>query len=234
MTPTLLLTRPEGRNGPFAAMVRDRLGRDISVVTSPLMAITFLEVERPDAADYVFTSVNGVAAAKAMTVGAGATAWCVGRQTAAAATKAGFAAKVGPGDADALVAHIIAAQPNGRLAHIRGRHSRGDVAQTLQQAGIRCEDIVAYDQIPSDLTSDARSVLSGQQPVVFPLFSPRTATILKAQGPFAAPIHAAAMSEAVKAELSGLPTKAMVVAKHPDAAHMADAVAAMIDKLLRD
>ncbi|WP_333713793.1 uroporphyrinogen-III synthase [Yoonia sp.] len=232
MIPTLLLTRPEGRNDPFAGMVRAQWHGPLDVLASPLLEISFVAATPPKADALIFTSVNGVAAAGHLGL-TGHPAWCVGDRTAEVARDAGFAAETAQGDAKALVAHIIAAQPTGRLAHIRGIHARGDVARTLNAAGLICEDVVAYDQLVGELTPEAKAVLAGQAPVVAPLFSPRTATILTRQGPFEAPLHIAVMSDAVRDAIEPLAVAELVVAESPDAASMAKAVLGVLSGLGR-
>ena len=228
MTPTLLLTRPEGRNASFAAQVGALWTGPLDVITSPLLEIAFVAASQPLADALIFTSVNGVAAAVHLGLNNGQVAWCVGGRTAEAAHEAGFAIRVGPGDANSLLDHIISAQPTGRLAHIRGIHARGDVAEHLNEAGLICEDVVAYDQLVRELSEEAKIALSGTKPVVAPLFSPRTATILVKQGPFAAPLHVVAMSEAVSEAISTLSIAGSTIAEKPDAPSMARAVKAAL------
>lgn len=213
-------------------MVRAQWHGPLDVVSSPLLEISFVAATPPEADSLIFTSVNGVTAAAHLGL-TGHKAWCVGDRTAEVARDAGFAAETAQGDAKALVARIIAARPEGRLAHIRGIHARGDVAQSLNAAGLICEDVVAYDQLVRDLTPEAKAVLAGQAPVVAPLFSPRSATIFKQQGPFAAPVYVAAMSVAVHDALNPLPVVRLDVADSPDAPSMAAAVARLLSGVWR-
>lgn len=232
MTPTLLLTRPEGRNAAFADLVRASWSKPLAVVCSPLLAISFVAAQPPEADDLIFTSVNGVAAAVRLGLAKGQPAWCVGGRTARAAADAGFAERAGSGDAAGLVSEIIAARPGGRLAHIRGIHTRGDVAARLNKAGLICEDVIAYEQLVQNLSRDATTALSGVSPVVVPLFSPRTAIILLNHGPFKAPVHVVAMSHPVADAIASLSVARLVVAARPDAEAMASGVAALLDALV--
>lgn len=228
MTPILLLTRPAGRNASFAAAVQARWQQPLGVVTSPLIKIAFADPAPPAADVLIFTSANGVAAARFWGLPPGVPAWCVGGHTAAAAQEAGYTVRVGPGDAAGLVSDILAARPSGRFAHIRGRHARGAIAQKLTQAGLACADVIAYDQIACDLGAEACTALAGDQPVIAPLFSPRTATILRQQGPFAAPVHAVVISDAAAEALGAWTSDRLTVAATPDASGMADAVIAAL------
>lgn len=233
MTPTLLLTRPRGQNQPIVDLVRDRWSGPLSFVRSPLMEIRFETVTVPPNEQVILTSANGVTAAQTLGLADGRVAWCVGAKTAALAKAAGFAAVEGPGDAEGLIAHIISAQPEGRLAHIRGAHARGDVSARLLDSGLECADVVAYQQTPMNLSTEARGVLDGENPVILPLFSPRTATILASQGPFTAPLWVIAMSRAVSDALDVAPVTDLRVAEHPDAPSMADAIIAALKMLRR-
>lgn len=233
MTPTLILTRPAGQSESFAAEIAALWDRPLRIIQSPLLEILFLptKLTQPDAV--IFTSANGVAAAKAMALPQGLRAWCVGAKTGQIAQEAGFDPVVGPGDADGLVSDVIAANPLGSLAHIRGRYARGDVAARLNAAGLRCADVVAYDQRPLPLTHEAQEALLGGEPVVFPVFSPRTATILNQQGPFAAPVVVVAISDAVKKAVEPALFAAVWVAKTPDRAAMAAETCAVLRRLVQ-
>jgi len=228
MMPTLILTRPTAQSESFAAEVKAQWDGDLRIVQSPLIEIVPLPA-RCDAPDAViFTSANGVAAAGRFDLPNGLEAWCVGENTALLAKAKGFTPITGPGDADGLVASIISTRPMGRLAHIRGVHARGDISDRLNASGLTCEDVIAYDQKELPLTEDARNVLAALNPVLFPLFSPRTATILNKRGPFAAPVHVIAMSDAVRNAVSeGLAIRT-IMAKKPDRAAMVDATLEML------
>ncbi len=202
MKPTLIMTRP-GRQGiAFAERLKGLLADDARIIQSPLLDIVPMEATLPDAAGLVFTSVNGVAQAARLAAPHSLPAYCVGPKTSNAAQAAGFSPVTGPGDAEGLIDAILNRQTPGPLAHIRGRHARGAVAQTLTKAGVLCHDVIAYTQVPRALSDAAAAALAGKFPVVLPLFSPRTATILADAGPFAAPLHIAAISPAAQPDLT--------------------------------
>ncbi|MEL6840706.1 MAG: uroporphyrinogen-III synthase [Pseudomonadota bacterium] len=238
MTPTLILTRPTQQGQGFADAVLAQWTGSLDIVQSPLLAVVFGPVSEDlrTVTDLVFTSANGVAAAKGLALPRAQTAWCVGAKTAAAAQAAGFTPVVGPGDAAGLVGAIIKAMPQGRFAHIRGRHARGNVSNLLTSAGISCRDIVAYDQKACALTEDANARLARDAPVVMPLFSPRTVDILADQAPFTAPIHAAMMSEAVADAARPLHLRSVTIAEQPDEDAMLAATLTLLRRLthLRD
>ena len=231
MTPILILTRPTAQSESFAAEVVAQWDGELRIIQSPLIEIVPLPA-RCDAPDAViFTSANGVAAAGRFNLPNGLKAWCVGEKTAQLATANGFLPITGPGDADRLVAAIISAKPIGTLAHIRGVHARGEITDRLNASGLTCEDVIAYDQKELPLTEEAKNVLAALNPVLFPLFSPRTATILNKRGPFAAPVYVIAMSDAVKnAVTEGLAIRT-ITAKKPDRVAMVDATLEMLGTL---
>lgn len=227
----MIVTRPEPKGAAFAAGLRAYLS-DVNVVLSPAFDIvqTSVSTDLGNLEGVVFTSAHGVGA---VDLPVGLRAWCVGEKTAAAAVAAGFDVVVGPGDAAGLLDVINRRSRRGLLAHIRGRHTRGDVAETLTKMGISCLDIVAYDQCLRDLSSDALAILKGENPVVLPLFSPRTAAILASQGPFTAPLHLVVMSDAVKRAATGLCAETVIVAAQTNEKAMHDATVACVDALAR-
>ncbi|SLN30384.1 uroporphyrinogen-III synthase [Roseisalinus antarcticus] len=220
--PILLLTRPSAASLRFGADVVDLVGRPVPRILSPLLGIVPLGVSLPaQIGGLVLTSAQGAEAAARLGVAAGTPAWCVGDRTAEAATEGGFDAASAGGDADALYARLIGAAPPLPLLHLRGRHSRGDLAARLTAAGLETVERVAYDQIAVPPTPEAQAALAGTAPVVVPLFSPRTAEIFADAGPFAASIHAICISRAAAEALSGLICAQCVIADRPDGAAMA-------------
>lgn len=231
MLPTVILTRPHAQSESFAAEIATSWAGELKVIQSPLMKIVHLPFDagHPDAV--IFSSANGVLAAKSAGLPLGLLAWCVGAKTAKTAKDAGFNAIVGSGDADRLVADIIAAKPLGMLVHIRGKHARGDISQRLNAAGLHCSEVVAYDQHEVDLSEKAKVLLHADNSVIFPLFSPRTATILNQYGPFACPAEVVALSEAVKEAVGLAGVVHMTVATEPTAEAMLRAVLAAIERV---
>lgn len=233
MTPTVIITRPALQGISFADDIAARWQGPLRIIQSPLLEIVAVpaQIDPPDSV--IFTSANGVMAAKKMALPRGIRAWCVGTKTAQAAQDAGFVPITGPGDAQRLVADIIAAAPTGQIAHIRGRHARGDVCAQLKAAGLQCLDVVAYDQQPRLFSSEAKEALAQQVPLIFPLFSPRTATIFSKQGPFVAPVHVIALSEAVKDAVDMRLVTSVVIADEPNAKMMQAATIFAMQALTR-
>lgn len=222
MTPVLILTRPAAQAQAFADQIAARWAGSVRIILSPLMQIVPLQIDQDlaGAGGVIFTSAHGVAAAEHTNLCKGLPAWCVGEKTAQLAAAAGFDAIAGPGDAARLVEKISARRPAGPLVHLRGRHTRGAVADKLAQIGISCADVVAYDQHALPLTEPAFDALHGLLPVILPLFSPRTAAMLSEQGPFSAPVQLVVISTAVQGAATAIRAKSVSVAATPDAEAM--------------
>ncbi|MDF3607685.1 hypothetical protein PE067_16995 [Paracoccus sp. DMF-8] len=99
--------------------------------------------------------------------GAGRPAICVGPRTAAVAGAAGFRATAGPGDAERLMPLVQDLGPG--WLHLHGVHR----ARELPLPGV-----AVYDQQARALNDAALAALAGDQPVIVPLFSPRSAAIV--------------------------------------------------------
>lgn len=218
--PTLLLTRPRVASERFAAACRDEIGRDIPVLISPVLDIRpiAVEVDPSEVGTFLFTSENGVTSLAGQSDLRGATALCVGDRTAEAAKAAGLTARSAGGDVEALLALVCQDRPAEPLVHIRGAHAAGDLAGRLSGAGIAVSEVVAYDQLPMALSPEARALLAGGQPVVLPLFSPRSAALLRDEtGSGNQKLTIVAISHAVA---SAWGNAGAVVARHPDAVSM--------------
>lgn len=214
---TLLLTRPEAQSRALVAALAAR-GLRPGVVVSPVLRIAPRPVTLRPGAEVILTSQNAVAA---LPPGHGR-AWCVGERTAAAAREAGFEAISADGDVEDLLALLIgrAAAP---LIHVRGAHAAGNLVPRLRAAGLRAEEVVAYDQVACPLNAAARALLAGTGTVVLPLYSPRSAAIVGADdGPWRARIRAIAISAATAAAFS--PPADMIVAKTPTGEAMEDEI----------
>lgn len=227
----VLLTRPEAASRAFAAALEARFGGKVRPVIAPLMAPVFLMPAMPEGpfAAVIFTSATGVAAVESWDLPK--RAYCVGAQTAARARAAGFDAVSADGDAEALVAAVLANPPTGRLLHLRGEEARGDVAERLTAAGVETVAMTVYRQEPQALTDQALEVLGSGAAVIVPLFSPRTAALFRAAVPerLQARLRLVAMSAAVADALQGMAHEALEVARRPDADAMLEAVGRLLD-----
>ncbi|WP_378942030.1 uroporphyrinogen-III synthase [Paracoccus sp. R86501] len=206
--PTLLLTRPRPGAQRFA-----KLMQGWRCVISPVLRIVPVDHDGDiltAAQGLVFTSAHAVPAAGP---GRGRPALCVGAQTARQARDAGFDVTEGAGTADSLLPLIKGASVP--LVHPHGRH----LAQMLPVPGV-----VVYDQQAVDLTGKAQRLLVDDAPVILPIFSPRTATVVAQQVVDArAPLWVVAISDAALRNWSG-PAQHTIVADRPDAHAMRDAI----------
>jgi uroporphyrinogen-III synthase len=232
--PAFLLTRPMAQSQRFAAQLRHRFGPDLLITISPLIAPHFLAPAFPVGpfTALIFTSETGVAAfaqhpnrPNCLPI----RAYCVGDQTAKAAQSAGLEPVSADGDAATLIA-LIQATHTGPLLHLCGTQTRGDVAQTLTDAGHPTTALELYDQREHPLTAAAIDLLRGERPLLVPLFSPRSATLfcqhLAIVAP-TAPLTVIALSAAVA---TALPTTMdHHTAKKPTADAMIVALANLCD-----
>jgi len=236
-TPTVLLTRPAPASRRFADALRAGMGTDVPLLIAPVLEI----VPAPAAAaaalagagGVILSSENGAAACAASGAGAGLPAFCVGERTAAAARAAALV-PVGdtPGDLDGLVAQVAAAgwpAARGPLVHLHGAHVTGDAAAALAAHGIAARAAVVYDQRARPLSAAALRLLAGEEPVVVPVFSPRSARLIApALAAARAPLRLAAISPRAAAALDVQPAARVRTADRPDAEAMRDAVVALL------
>ena len=232
MAPVLIITRPEQGAKRFLDQVSAALGHSPETVLSPLLQIVGMPfVVPPAVGTAIFTSENGVVQAMQGGVPVNLTAYCVGNQTAATARQFGIDVLGVAQDADALVDQLVAAQPTGPLTHFRGQHVAGDLFGKLGAAGHRVCNVICYDQRSVPLSQSAVSNLHGEKPVVLPLFSPRSATILKQQVVPTAPVWVIAMSGAVASAAGGLCTAGCDIAAKPDLGAMVAATCRRLQAL---
>ena len=216
----ILLTRPRPQSEALAETLRAAGAERILI--SPLIEIAWGErlPEVPGGA--ILTSGNAVRAWSALGGQSGLPAWIVGSGTAAAARAAGFDVRGVAPDAAALAAMVPANAPP--LVHLRGAVQRTDLAGALRRRGVAASDAVIYRQEARPLTTPALAMLGGG-PVLAPLYSPRTAALLRSACPVdrLAHLRIVALSAAVAAESPVPPVR---VADTPDGPAMLRAILA--------
>lgn len=231
--PAFLLTRPSAQSERFAGQLRQRFGQEIAITISPLLAPTFLEPRFPTdpVAALIFTSETGVEAFqrhRTRPPGLPKRAFCVGARTAKAAKFAGLEPVSADGDAAALITMLRTQKIKGLLLHICGYHTRGEIVENLAAAGMQAEARVAYRQTEQSLSKAAITLLSGESPVLVPMFSPRSARLFCDQalalGPLA-PITFAVLSKAVGDSISSQLEAKLCYADNPTAESLIDAIA---------
>lgn len=164
--PTIILTRPEGRNVSLARAVTDALGgrADLSLVTLPLLridpispadqAVLCATLERLDKEDWVvFVSPRAVTYADSLRPLA---SWRVGRVLAVgrATAEALESCKLPPTDlplgsedSEGLLAALAAEQAKlsgRRIWIVRGMHGREKLARALTEAGAQVDFLPVY------------------------------------------------------------------------------------------
>lgn len=217
---TLLLTRPEPQSRAFLSECESELNRRLPVVISPLLRIEPAG-EVPDLTLYdtvVITSGNGVARLGASLSGRHVVT--VGDRTAELARGQGA-------DATALGENIEAFlrkadHLTGRVLVCRGVHSRCELAARLREQGADADEAILYDQVACPLSTAASLLLTGEAPVVAPVFSPRTAKLLSTCL-VTAPMTVLAISTATAESWTA--GGRVLIADQPDAASMRKLVA---------
>lgn len=224
--PTLLITRPRAASERFRAQCEAQIGRRIPTIIAPVVAIEPVGTA-PDLARFggvIFTSGHAVEMAGQ---GAGQTAYCVGARTAELATAMGFAAQSADGNAEALLHLITNAAPRTPLVHLRGERSRGDIAKRLSAAGIATEDHITYRQTMQSIPDDALATIPPGSELILPVFSPFSATALSRTLPVGVfDLTVIAISDAA-AKAAPKPAREIYKVPHPNAAAMAEQVAAL-------
>ncbi len=227
---SLILTRPALATRRFSRQLPEALTNRLTVVQSPLLAIVPVEVQieiSPNDA-VIFTSANAVRFGPA---GEGRRAFCVGQATTAAAHEAGWHAIFAGETADVLVIFLQSYPLSSRVWHLAGRHTRGRVVERLRERGVHTGQVIVYDQEFRSLTNEARAALCGANPVVVPIFSPRTALRFAQDCPKNAHPYVVALSPAVAEPLADLPLRILEVADSPTAQSMVSAVEKLVARI---
>ncbi len=231
MTPVLLISRPFAAAERFGKAVMAALDEDVPIVISPAFEVVPLDVASvPAHSQVIFTSANGVEQAARLGLPHG-TAWCVGDKTAAAARDIGFDAISAGGSADDLVELLKERRPQGALLHVAGVHTRGDIRARLNSAGVNCISLTAYDQRLLQPNTAVIAAARGTNPIVAPVFSPRSAHILGGLD-WTPPVHAIAISHQVADCVTDLGCDTVVTAQHPSEGAMIDATTATLRTIL--
>ena len=227
--PVILLTRPEASSRRMASLLAAKFGDRVGFCISPLMEIV-LDPRLPDLdgiRTLIFTSANGVAAYVAANGPRTLPCYTVGDATAHAAQDAGLRAISAGGDAEALIDRITADGATGPMLHLRGAHARGDIAERLSAQGCPVSQAIVYSQNARPLTEEALALLHGTDPVILPLFSPRSAALM-GDGPVSAPLYVIAMSRNV-ADALRFEVEHCTVAAHPDFEAVTEAIGALLE-----
>ena len=177
--PCLVLTRPRGQAEEFAALFEGQ----VNVILSPVQRIEPVCVAQHPAQwrTILVTSGNGVRALAALGLPAETRVFAVGDRTAELVENAGMQVVSAKGTVEDLLALCLAHPEAAPFWHLRGHHSRGDLAPRLRAKGLETYETICYQQVEQDLTREARALIEGERPVVLPLFSPRSAALVLEQ-----------------------------------------------------
>ena len=177
-TPLVLITRPRDASERFGQSLTRK--RQVETLIAPVIGIEPVG-EPADTTGYdgvIFTSAQAVPRTNARP---GLIAYCVGAATASAARNARFIAQSADGAADELVHLIKAEQPIGKLLHVRGADTVGDVAARLDKAGVPTDEVVVYRQVDLPISPTDRAVIADAPEIIAPVFSARSARRLAAE-----------------------------------------------------
>ena len=219
--PEIILTRPVKEARDFSERILTRLP-EVKIIISPLITIKFTtpKVDLTAFDGIIFTSSNGVKAIKNLSIPQNMPCFAVGPKTAQQASKLGFLASQGPGNADDLINLILSRPSFGRLLHISGEHTHGNISKQLTQVGHSCEHLVAYKQETRSLTAEALDAFKRRTPLILPLFSTRTAQLLITQNVPLEHSYMIALSEAVAEPFKGFNLSSLTVAEAPNSHSM--------------
>lgn len=221
----VLVTRPKDDS---AALQQELHKRGFEVQLDPMLVIRRMEdaaIDLEGAQGLLFTSSNGVRAFEALNSERGLTAWCVGDETARTAKAAGFKdLHSAAGDVDALAEYVIAhSKPaDGKLVHIAGSVTAGDLAGALRAAGFSVDRLPLYKAVPATALGESTKSAFRQgllDAVLF--FSPRTAatfvTLVEVSGLENAcrTVDAYCLSAGVAQAVGKLPWRRIVIAAEP-------------------
>ncbi|KIC38761.1 uroporphyrinogen-III synthase [Ruegeria sp. ANG-R] len=229
------MTRPRAASDRFVAHLPDRIRSEVEVIHSPLLEIKPLAVpvKTDGIAGLIFSSANGVNAAAILNVDRDLPAYCVGPATTDAARGAGWQAQMLGLTAEELVADLLKRAPESPLLHLRGEHSRGNVAEHLTNSGLTTREQPIYRQQLLPLTDEASLAAERDRPVIAPLFSPRTARQFADVWAGTAPLWLAAISEATAEPLKNLPFERLKIAREPTPDKMRKTVKKLVKHVMR-
>ncbi len=135
--------------------------------------------------------------------------------------------------AEELVAYLLKHRPESPLLHLRGEHSRGNVAERLIESGLSVQEKAVYQQCLLPLTPEAIAAADGETPVIAPLFSPRTARQFADIWTGSAPLWLAAISDATAEPLYSLDYARLKIAREPTPKKMRKAVKKLVKHAMR-
>jgi len=221
LKPKLIITRPVDAANLFSSFFEKELKKE-QIIISPVLEIKFFK--RPKTLKQIhcliFTSSNGVKAAGQAT-NSHIKALCVGDRTTKLASSLGYSAEKFGDNVEQLLNTLSKGEKiDGDILHIHGKYTKGDLVNQLREAGFLCNEWIGYDQIAQNLSLPALSAFEKGDKVILPIFSERTALLLKKQIPTFERCHIIAISSAVANVFLDVRTGSISEAQTPDLAGM--------------
>ena len=231
--PVVVLTRPETQATEFRANLR---GLRAQILLSPVLDIvpSGHELSVRDDELIILTSRNGVLFADERIGLKGRMGFVVGEQTCKLAETRGFKVLVNANTSEQLYSGIVTSERSAPVIHLRGAHTTGNLTGRLRQEGWAARDQVIYEQRARPLSKAVWTALNDKNPMVFPLFSPRSAEIISqdiCRRSHTAPIHLVSMSSDIDAAWKRPVAASRCQADTPSAASMADAIRHVVREL---
>jgi uroporphyrinogen-III synthase len=222
--PKIILTRPEPGLTKFSGQLAQEIP-SANVYCEALQVIDFIpyQGDLTRYSGFVFTSSNGVRAAKRWNLPS-RLAFGVGKVTTELAHSYCDPVYDGGSDVEALIALIESMKPDGPLLHIRGRVSIGNLATRLSEYGIETHEAIGYEQNVCAPSDELIRLLRGGKSMILPLFSPKSAEILKTLSTNREHWHVIAMSHAVAEIFDADDVLKLEIAQKPNGAEMLNCV----------
>lgn len=171
----LLLTRPKADSDAFLKDIHDRTGHEVPALIDPVIKVKTVD----DVGDLDYYAAVICTSRHAVRIAGhtlrGVRVATVGLETARLAEDFGAHATRLGDNVEQFLSRI--GELEGPAIHLRGVHSRGDLATRAIAAGLHVDEKIVYDQVERRLGSAAKEVLKGGQGVV-PIFSPRSGQII--------------------------------------------------------
>ncbi|WP_424941435.1 uroporphyrinogen-III synthase [Aliiroseovarius sp. S253] len=194
--PTLVLTRPPAAARRVLDQIESALGRPVRHILSPILQIEPVGTwpDLPKGVEVILSSEHAVRGDLSDVV-----VHCVGARTASVAMAQGAKVQTTATTAEELLQ--VLATRSAEYLHLCGSHKAVDISARLTALGHACRDHQVYAQVTQPLSEQARAALEGEDPVLLPLFSPRSARlVVEAIAKPGPRLHVICMSKAVEAE----------------------------------
>ena len=176
----ILLTRPRDQALGFAEALVKLGVIPKNILIDPIQKIEGVEVsyDFTSVRALLITSANAVAYLPADLIGSNLPTFCVGKATTRAALKRGLMAQHLAATAQGLCNVLSAQVPRGLLLHLRGTHTSLDFEVHFWDTPIEAQNLIIYRQTTQELGFETYKLLRGVDPIILPVFSPRSARLL--------------------------------------------------------